>query len=146
MIREYRVRDKSVVIELLRLNTPQFFAPEEEEDYSEYLDNRREDYFVVETEGEIIGAGGINYTDEGKTACISWDLFHPKVQGKGWGSKLTSYRINKIKENPAIKVVFVRTAQMTYKFYAKCGFELKEVVPDYWAKGYDLYRMEIKIK
>lgn len=146
MIREYRASDKFDVIELLKLNTPQYFAPEEEQDFSVYLDNRREDYFVVETEGEVIGAGGINYTDEGKTAYISWDVFHPKAQGKGWGTQLVLYRIGLIKQNPAIVLIRVRTSQMVYTFYEKCGFELKEVVPDYWAKGFDLYRMEVKIK
>jgi [ribosomal protein S18]-alanine N-acetyltransferase len=146
MIREYTPNDKTALINLLRLNTPNYFAAEEEQDYIEYLEKHREEYFVVETEGEIIGAGGINYTDRGKTACTSWDVFHPKAQGKGWGTKLTDYRIEQIKQIPTIELIRVRTSQMAHKFYAKCGFELKEVVPDYWAKGFDLYRMEIKIK
>jgi [ribosomal protein S18]-alanine N-acetyltransferase len=146
MIREYTPTDKTTIMALLRLNTPAYFAPEEEHDFSAYLDNSREEYFVVETEGEIIGAGGINYTDGGKTACISWDVFHPKAQGKGWGTQLTTYRIGLIKQNPVIELIRVRTAQMTDKFYEKCGFELQEIIPDYWAKGFDLYRMEIKIK
>lgn len=146
MIREYTITDKEGVTALLKPNIPDYFAPEEEQDFSEYLDKYREEYFVVETEGEVIGAGGINYTDEGETACISWDVFHPKAQGKGWGTQLVLYRIGLIKQNPAIVLIRVRTSQMAYTFYAKCGFELKEVVPDYWAKGYDLYNMEIKVK
>ncbi len=145
MIREYATDDKATVIGLLQLNIPQYFAPEEEQDFIEYLEKYREDYFVVEVDGLIIGAGGINYVDEGKTARISWDVFHPKAQGKGWGTKLTQHRIDRIKTNPVVSVICVRTSQMAYKFYAKCGFELKEVVPNYWAKGFDLYRMEIKV-
>lgn len=146
MIREYSPSDKTAVINFLRLNTPKYFAPDEEQDFSEYLDKYREEYFVVETQGEVIGAGGINYVDGGKTARISWDVFHPKAQGNGWGTKLTDYRIERIKRNPSVEGICVRTSQMAYTFYEKCGFELKEIVPDYWAKGYDLYNMEIKVK
>lgn len=146
MIREYAETDKTTVIDLLQLNTPQYFAPEEEQDFIEYLEKHREDYFVVENNGEIIGAGGINYLDEGKIARISWDVFHPKAQGKGWGTKLAEYRIAQIKTNPEVTAICVRTSQKAFKFYSKSGFVLQEIIPDYWAKGFDLYSMEIRVK
>ena len=36
-IREYKSIDKSSVMNLIRLNTPEYFAPEEENDFSNYL-------------------------------------------------------------------------------------------------------------
>lgn len=145
MIRNYTPSDKNQLLEILRLNTPQYFDPSEEAGFIDYLDNELEDYFVVEMEGVIAGCGGINYEDDYKKAIISWDIIHPNYQGKGIGKKLTQHRINKVKENSKTELIIVRTSQLTDKFYQKMGFELEKVVKDYWAKGFDLYQMKIEI-
>lgn len=107
--------------------------------------NYVEDYFVVEDNGRIVGAGGINYFAD-SIARISWDIVHPDFQGKGIGSKLTRYRVDRIKANTDTEVIVVRTTQLVYKFYQKLGFELVKVERDFWAKGFDLYQMELKLK
>ena len=38
--------------------------------------------------------------------------------------------------------ITVRTSQLAFGFYEKRGFELKGIEKDYWAEGFDLYRME----
>lgn len=146
MIRGYSDQDKSKVIELLRLNTPKYFAASEESDFENYLENEVEDYFVYECNSQIIGAGGINYFIEEKLVRISWDLIHPKSQGKGIGKKLTQFRINHLNENPNIEFIIVRTTQLVFPFYKKMGFELEKVEKDFWAKNFDLYQMQMKNK
>lgn len=144
-IRNYNPADREKIITLLRLNTPQFFSPIEEADLADYLDHHAEHYYVVEIESIIVGCGGINLTDDGFTARISWDIIHPDSQGQGIGSAITKFRIEKIKEMEGIQVIAVRTSQMAYQYYAKFGFELKEIVKDYWADGFDLYDMAFTI-
>lgn len=141
LIREYRKTDKPALLHLLRLNTPQYFAPAEEEDLVHYLDHEIDYYYVLELDHNIVGCGGINFSDDGSTGKISWDIFHPHYQGRGLGSTLLNYRIAKLKEFEHIKAITVRTSQLVYKFYEKNGFELTEVVKDYWATGFDLYHM-----
>lgn len=145
-IRPYIQNDKVAVIELLRSNTPTFFAPAEEKDLIAYLDKEIEDYFVVEENSKIIAAAGINYFPKEKTACISWDIIKPESQGKGIGKKLTEHRINYLNKNFKIDLIFVRTTQLVYKFYEKMGFKLMKVEKNYWAKNFDLYYMELKNK
>ena len=87
MIRNYTKKDKSTLIELLRQNTPEYFDPSEEIEFINYLDHELEDYFVYELDFKIIGAGGINYFLEEKSARISWDMVDSKSQGKGIGKK-----------------------------------------------------------
>ena len=142
-IRPYTPADNESIINLLRLNTPKYFAPEEEADLKHYLSNEIDFYFVAEENNKIIGCGGINIVDNGKTARISWDIIHPEYQGKGIGGELTQYRIDRIKEIPGIEAIVVRTSQLVYPFYQKFGFEVKEVVKDYWAEGIDMYVMEL---
>ncbi|RWX03678.1 GNAT family N-acetyltransferase [Flavobacterium cerinum] len=143
-IRKYLLSDDDNIISLLRLNTPKYFAPEEEQDLRDYFANHIDHYYVVEDNGTIIGSGGFNLTNEGKNAAISWDIIHPDYQGKGVGKQLTQYRIDRIKEIDTVENISVRTSQLVFKFYEKFGFVLKEIAKDYWAKGIDMYRMEIE--
>jgi ribosomal-protein-alanine N-acetyltransferase len=115
MIRPYNPKDKEQLINLLRLNTPAYFAPSEEKDYIDYLQHHADNYFLIEKEGVVLGAGGFNLLEENKLARISWDLVHPDAQGKGLGRMLTKYRIDKIREHPEVRVIAVRTSQLVFK-------------------------------
>lgn len=141
-IRAYTPTDHDTALQLLRLNIPEYFAATEEADLVDYLANHIEEYYVVEDAGTLLGCGGINFSKDGQTGMLSWDFFHPGHQGKGLGTKLTQYRIARLKANEKIRRISVRTSQLAYKFYEKQGFELKEIINDYWAEGYDMYRME----
>lgn len=141
-IKPYKSQNKPAVLELIRANTPEYFAPSEEAELDDYLEQEREDYFVVERNGEIVGAGGINYFLDEKVARISWDMIHPDYQGKGIGSQLTKYRIDLLSKNPAVDTIVVRTSQLVHTFYEKMGFRLFDRKKDFWAKGYDLYEMK----
>lgn len=146
MIRPYTPEDNEKLLELLRLNTPAFFHPDEEEDYVDYLQKHAQNYFVVEEAGKVVGAGGFNTGfDEGKTVRISWDMIHPDFQGKGIGKQLTQFRINQIKQLPLVDKIVVRTTQLVYTFYQKNGFELEKTQKDFWAAGFDLYQMKMDL-
>lgn len=141
-IRPYTPKDKSAILNLLALNTPDYFDPSEQKDLIHYLDQEIEDYFVIEEFNEIIGSGGINYFPSERLARIAWDFVNPSQQGKGVGSLLTKHRLTHLNSNSEIDTIIVRTSQLVYKFYEKMNFNLNTVTPDYWAPGYDLYEME----
>ena len=137
---EYAPHNEKDVLYLLDLNTPQYFAASEKEDFRFYLRHEIEKYYIASMNNIIVGCGGINI--DNNTGKISWDIIHPKYQGKGIGTVLLKYRIDKLKLYPQIRSIVVRTSQYVYKFYEKNGFKLKETQKDYWAKGFDLYKME----
>lgn len=141
-IREYQPSDKNAVMNLIRQNTPKYFAPEEEADLSIYLDSERELYYVLFCNNELVGCGGINYAENKTIGKISWDMVHPKYQGQSLGTQLLKYRIEKLKSIDSVRKITVRTSQLAYKFYERQGFTLKETKKDYWAKGFDMYSME----
>jgi len=143
-IREYESMDKNEVINLLRLNTPDYFSIDEEEDLNKYLETERELYYVLLYDQKIVGCGGINFADNSTSGRISWDIIHPDHQGKSLGTKLLKHRIDKLNSIEGIQKITVRTSQVAYKFYEKHGFELFEIKKDYWANGFDLYNMEYK--
>ncbi len=141
-IRPYHPKDKTALITILRLNSPAYFAPEEEEGFDQYLDHGTEDYFVICVDDVPVGCGGINYEDEKTTGIISWDMIHPDFQKQSLGSRLLQYRIDKLKAMPDIRKIIVRTSQLTDRYYQKMGFKLLNVVENHWAEGYHLYLME----
>lgn len=143
-IRPFISSDFNSVMELIRLNTPTYFSVEEEKELADYLKNVIEDYFVMELNHQVIGAGGINYSEDKKKGIISWDMIHPEFQRKSLGKMLLEYRISILKAIDSIEKISVRTSQLTYPFYEKSGFELIKIKKDYWAKGFDLYEMKYK--
>lgn len=142
-IREYQNDDRVSLEKLIQFNVPQYFAQSEISDFINYLENEREEYWVVECEGELVGCGGVNFIHR-QEARLSWDIVHPSFQGKGIGKELVNYRLNFLTER-GIGVVEVRTAQFTAAFYEKHGFKTKFTRPDYWSKGFDLYHMELNL-
>lgn len=142
-IRDYQPTDKEKVLKLIRLNTPEFFASQEEEELKEYLETKRELYYVVLLDGEIVGCGGINFQDIQTMAIISWDIFHPEYQGKSLGTQLMKHRLSKLNTIESIEKTIVRTSQLAYKFYEKQGFQLLEIKKDYWAEGLDMFYMKL---
>ena len=144
VIRRYVKDDLEDLLEIVKKNTPQYFAPSEMEDLVQYLSLNIEDYFIMELDGQLIGAGGINYELKNNIAKISWDFFDPTIQNKGYGSRLLQYRISLIRSNPAIDKILVRTSQFADGFYAKNGFKEISRHKDFWADGYDMVLMEFE--
>lgn len=142
VIQPYQINDKSELLQLIDLNTPNYFAASEKVDFEKYLLNELELYYVIMSQDKIIGCGGINFESKKTIGIISWDIIHPEYQGKGFGKELLRYRISVLQSMTSIQKIIVRTSQITYEFYQKQGFQLKEIVPNFWAEGFDLYFME----
>ena len=141
VIRAYNSNDKSAVLAILRLNTPNYFSPDEETGFSYFLDHEIEVYYITLLNDKIVGAGGINFNQQLKNGILSWGMIHPDYQRMSIGSALLNHRIEELKNKQEIDTITVRTSQLVFKFYEKHGFEVTEIVKDYWAKGFDLYNM-----
>ena len=144
LIRKYLSADKVAVLNLIKLNTPAFFAEEEMEDLSTYLDKEVELYYVLLVDGEIVGCGVINFAENKTIGRISWDMIHPAFQGKSLGTKLLKHRIEVLESISSVEKITVRTSQVAYRFYEKQGFVLNDIKKNYWAEGFDMYSMEYK--
>lgn len=140
-IRSYQVDDKKSLLALLGLLVPTYFAEEEIADLDRYLDQEIELYFVAELHGRIVAAAGINFEKEAGIGKLSWDFVHPEEQGKGIGKKMLQHRLEILKSMNDIQIISVRTSQLAFQFYEKNGFEIVDIRNDYWAPGFDMYKM-----
>lgn len=141
IIRKYKPEDKEALVKIMHNNVPKYFAETEVDDYEEYLDEEIEEYFVATIDENIIAAGGINYDRPRQLAKISWDLVDIPYHHQGVGTLLLEHRFQVIANKKDIKSIIVRTSQHAFGFYEKKGFKLLERHKDYWAKGFDMYKM-----
>ena len=144
-IRNYDPKDKQSLLEILKLNTPTYFSPEEEKDFIHYLDHEIDLYYVLEFNNKIIGCGGINLPKDKNTGVISWGMLHPEFQKKGYGSLLLKHRISELQKIKSVKKIIVRTSQHVFPFYEKAGFKVVKTISNYWAEGFDLVEMEYQL-
>lgn len=115
-------------------------------EFVECHDKKRENIWVAELDGIVIGSIAIVKADD-STAQLRWFLIEPNVRGKGLGKRLMTTAMEFCKEKNYRKV-FLDTISMLdaarhlYKYY---GFELTETTEhDIWGKHlieerWDLY-------
>jgi len=144
MIRNFHPSDRNALLEILKRNVPTNFAPEEVEDFEQYLALYAENYQVFEHNGKVVGGSGYNVLPETKEGRISWIFFNPEYTGKGLGSQLAYHVLGMLKNEPYVEKLVVRTSQMASPFFEKFGFKLTDVQKDYWAQGIDLHYMEME--
>lgn len=141
IIRKFKVEDKDNLVQILKNNVPKYFAETEIDDYEIYINEKIQDYYVAILNDNIIAAGGINYDRDRQLANISWDIVDIPYQKQGIGALLMKHRLEVIDNKKNIKSIIVRTSQHAFEFYQKQGFKLLERHKDYWAKGFDMYKM-----
>ena len=57
--RQYKASDRQACIDIFDANCPEYFAPNERQDYDEFLCNSPQDYEVCECDGRVLGAFGL---------------------------------------------------------------------------------------
>jgi GNAT superfamily N-acetyltransferase len=140
-LRPYTETDLDAVVAIFRSNIPKYFGPGEEPGLREFLvDPRREDYFVCELDGDIIGAGGIALNED-ETVSLCWGMIRSDHLGQGLGKQLTEFRINAAREKHPMLPLVISTSQHTQGFYERFGFRLTHHEPDGFGPGIDICKM-----
>lgn len=139
-IRKYESSDIDSVISIFRSNIPKYFGPEEEPGLRDFLSGDVENYYVLELDGKVVGAGGIELNED-DTVSLCWGMVHNDHLGTGLGKLLTEYRMERSQEVFGDKPMVNSTSQHTEGFYKKLGFVTVEHKPDGFGPGIDICRM-----
>lgn len=139
-LRRFEAADTEAVIAIFRSNIPKYFVESEEPELREYLAGSVENYYVIEADGEVVGAGGIALNAD-NTVSLCWGMIHSSRLGTGLGKLLTEYRLARSLEIFGARPVVINTSQHTEGFYEKLGFVTVEHTPDGFGPGIDICKM-----
>jgi N-acetylglutamate synthase-like GNAT family acetyltransferase len=129
---------------------PYYFAEEELPLFTDFLDKDVfvKNYSVVFKNHVLVGCGGIalneptNYTKQ-PHVIMTWGMVHRDYHKQNLGKSLLAHRVSQASIiYPGIKVA-LGTTQHTFQFFEKYGFKTVCFEKDHWAKGLDLYQMEL---
>lgn len=145
IIRNADHTDLNFLIKIFTLNIPKYFHKKELDDFKKYFNsNNIENYFIIESEGKILGAAGYAYENK-QTAKICWVFIDPNHHSSGLGTKLVNHCIDILKRDNQLNVIQLETSNLTYKFYEKLNFKTQYIKKQYWPNNDDLYFMNMDL-
>lgn len=150
-IKPYLPEYKNRLLQIFKSNIPLYFANEELPLFDGFLDrdaSTRGPYSLILNDDEVVGCGGIalnsptQFTNQ-LHVIMTWGMVDNQFHKQGYGKVLLLHRINQAKELfPGVKIA-LGTTQHTHQFFEKYGFKTVAFEKDHWAKGLDLYQMEL---
>lgn len=146
MIRPFKTTDRETLLEIFKMNTPQYFDPGEIRDFEAYLDDNGDTYLTIEHQNKVVGGTGYQITDQATIGRITWIFFHPDSAGLGLGRQSMEHCLSLFRRVPTLQKLVVTTSQLAFGFFEKFGLVLVKTEKDYWGQGLDLYLMEMKLK
>lgn len=143
LIREYSTQDRLSCLQILRGNTPRFFAPSDEIEFAHFLDHLPGQYWIAEVDKEILACGGVALERGARTATLCWGIVAARAQGRGIGSALLEYRLTRIAtEFPGVRRVRLTTTQIVQSFFERHGFQQLAVDRAWYGPALDRVHME----
>jgi N-acetylglutamate synthase-like GNAT family acetyltransferase len=145
-VRDYTPADRNGCLAVFDSNVPKFFVPAERPEFAAFLDALPGPYIVLEEDdGTIVGCGGHAVTPATGVADLCWGMVLQTLHGTGLGERLTLARMDRVRADPAARVVALSTSQLTTGFYERHGFVITRVVPDGFAPGLDQCEMRLAL-
>lgn len=132
--RPYEKSDCEACLTIFDANCPEFFGPNEREDYEQFLDELSDGYEVCEVEGKVSGAFGLLGDKEEKRLC--WILISPELQNAGVGSKMMEHLLRQGRATRT-RTIGIAASQISAPFFARFGAKNIATTPDGFAPGLD---------
>jgi len=143
VFRPYRKDDQQVCIGIFDANCPEFFAPNERQDYQEFLAGIPDGYEVCEVDGGVLGAFGLFAVDD-NVKVLNWILLDPGSQGLGVGSKIME-RVIELGRTSKTATVRIAASHKSAPFFAKFGAGEISTTKDGWGVGMHRVDMDLPL-
>ncbi|HVT37951.1 MAG TPA: GNAT family N-acetyltransferase [Gemmatimonadaceae bacterium] len=142
--RPYTAGDRTACLAIFDANCPEFFAPNEREDYAGFLDSVSEAYTIVHTGGGAIGAYGV-FPGAAPSECrLSWILLDPALHGRGIGRVVMSRAAEAARTHGAT-VLRIAASQKSAPFFAHFGATVTCTTPAGWGPGMHRVDMDLAV-
>jgi len=141
--RTYSQNDKEECLSLFDENCPEYFSPNEREDYEDFLAATPKGYEVLVYDDEIVGVFGL-FRESDIEAKLDWILLSQNRQGDGLGSLIMNRVISQATES-SFQIITIATSHKAYKFFLKKGASIISEKQNGWGPGMHRIDMELKI-
>lgn len=143
MFRPYCRTDYPACLDLFDSNCPEFFAPDERQDYQCFLEGSPEGYEICEVDGWVLGVFGLS-GDSSNEQRLNWLMVDAKAQGKGLGAMIMERAI-RLGRRSESKTLGIATSQKVAPFYQKYGAQTISVTKDGYGPGIDRVDMVLPL-
>jgi ribosomal protein S18 acetylase RimI-like enzyme len=145
VIRSARAEDQVAILRLIGRHR----AADEEQaqwTYREFFKmgkRPKDQVFVAEKEGRVVGVSGFWYDDNSDNGVYSlnWTYVDTRLRSTGIGSKLMARVYRELAKKRARKLYVETSSKNTYRdalrFYLNDGFKLEGILRDYYGPGED---------
>src|SRR5690606_24768033 len=145
--RSYSSADRAFCLAIFDSNVPESFTVTERAEFAAFLDNLPGPYFVVVDEfGRSVACGGYAVNPGTTCADLCWGMVARDRQREGIGRLLTDVRMLRIKADPTVTEVLLRTSQEASPFYERIGFVVEAVRQNGIAPGLHLCSMRLRLR
>ncbi|MGH1335341.1 MAG: GNAT family N-acetyltransferase [Aureispira sp.] len=134
----YTPAHQDACMALFDSNCPHYFSTEERQPFLDWLQTEEAlggRYFVLSIDNKILAAGGYFPRPEQKQTGLSWGMVHQDHHKKGFGTILTTFRLQAIAKEFPNWPCAINTSQHTKAFYERHGFVIKSMVLNAFGEG-----------
>lgn len=139
---DYNERYFRECLELFDENCPRYFAENEKEDYIDFLNRRRSDYFVGSMGALVVSAFGMTSELTSSRGRLSWILVSQKSKGNGIGTQMMEFVKNAAIEKN-LKAIDIAASHLSASFFKKFGAIELNRIPNGW--GENMHRIDMEI-
>ncbi|MGI9205683.1 MAG: GNAT family N-acetyltransferase [Woeseiaceae bacterium] len=139
--RPYCSADCDACLGIFDANCPEFFAPNEREEYQQFLELVPDGYEVCEADGRVLGAFGLFDEDQDKKT-LNWILLDPRSHGLGVGSSIME-RVIQLGRSTETAMISIAASQKSAPFFARFGAQTTSTTTDGWGPG--MHRLDMML-
>lgn len=141
--RDYLASDKPACLGIFDANCPEFFSPNEREDYLRFLDTNPAGYEVCVVAGRLVGAFGV-FQQGQDSVSLNWILIGPGAQGLGIGSEIMTRALASARSK-GVASMQIAASHKSEPFFGRFGAVTRTVIDDGWGPGMHRIDMELPL-
>ena len=137
----YTPADRDACLAVFDENCPEFFAPNERDDYAGFLERVGDDYRVCRVAGRVVGAFGLMPGAAADEAHLNWILISPSAQGAGLGRAIMGDVAAQAARRGIVRIA-IAASHRSAPFFARFGARELVRTDNGWGPGMHRIDME----
>ena len=142
VFRDFQHGDQDSCLAIFDANCPEFFAPNEREDYVSFLESNPRGYEVTVSNGALVAAFGVLSEGDGAQR-LNWILLQPDAQGLGLGTAIMARSTLTARVRGA-ETLHIAASHKSAPFFERFGAQRLVFTEHGW--GPDMHRVDMALR